>query len=112
MRRALEVGAAGFVVKDAPAAELADAVRHVHQGLRVIDPVLATETLFGGASSLTPREVDVLRLALEGQRAPQIARRLFLSAGTVRNHLSSAIAKTNTSTAVEAAREAQRRGWL
>lgn len=112
VRRALESGASGFVVKDAPASELADAVRRVHAGLRVVDPALAAESLFGGASPLTDREVDVLRLALEGRRAPEIAKRLYLSAGTVRNHLSSAIAKTATTTAVEAAREAQRCGWL
>ncbi|MCH8614221.1 response regulator [Arsenicicoccus dermatophilus] len=112
VRRALEAGASGFVVKDAPACELAEAVRRVHAGLRVVDAALATESLYGGASPLTAREVDVLRLALEGHRAPAIASRLFLSAGTVRNHLSSAITKTSTATAVEAAREAQQRGWL
>ncbi|WP_216593683.1 response regulator transcription factor [Arsenicicoccus sp. oral taxon 190] len=112
VRRALEAGASGFVVKDAPAAELADAVRRVHAGLRVVDPALATESLFGGASPLTAREEQVLRLALEGHRAPAIGATLFLSAGTVRNHLSSAITKTGTTSAVEAAREAQSRGWL
>lgn len=112
VRRALEAGASGFIVKDAPAAELAAAIRRVHQGLRVVDPALAAESLFGGSSPLTSRERDVLRLAIEGHRSPEIARRIHLSAATVRNHLSSAIAKTGTATAVEAAREAQRRGWL
>lgn len=112
VRRALEAGASGFVVKDAPASELAEAVRRVHAGLRVVDPALATESLYGGASPLTARERETLLLAMEGHRAPDIAARLFLSPGTIRNHLSSAIAKTGTSTAVEAAREAQSRGWL
>ena len=112
VRRALEAGASGFVVKDAPASELAEAVRRVHAGLRVVDPALATESLYGGASPLTARARETLQLAMEGHRAPDIAARLFLSPGTVRNHLSSAIAKTGTSTAVEAAREAQSRGWL
>lgn len=112
VRRALDAGAAGFVVKDAPAADLAEAVRKVAAGLRVVDPALATQSLLGGNSPLSARERDVLRLALEGHRAPEIARRLFLSAGTVRNHLSSAIAKTHATSAVEAAREAQQQGWL
>ncbi len=112
LRRALDAGASGFVVKDAPAAQLADAVRRVQAGLRVIDPALAAASLAEGASPLTDREVDVLRLALTGARVTTIAARLHLSGGTVRNHLSSAIQKTGTSTRVEAAREAQSRGWL
>lgn len=93
-------------------ARLTEAVRKVAAGLRVVDPALATQSLLGGNSPLSARERDVLRLALEGHRAPEIARRLFLSAGTVRNHLSSAIAKTHATSAVEAAREAQQQGWL
>ncbi|GAB47316.1 response regulator transcription factor [Mobilicoccus pelagius] len=112
VRRALDAGASGFLVKDAPATELADAVRRIHAGLRVVDPALATESLFGGDSPLTARECDVLRFALTGRRAPAIAAELFLSPGTVRNHLSSAIAKTGTDTAVAAAREARRCGWI
>ncbi|GAA1388880.1 response regulator transcription factor [Luteococcus peritonei] len=112
VRRALDGGACGFVVKDSPACELAEAIRRVHAGLRVVDPTLATESLLGGASPLTARERDVLRIALLGHRAPEIARRLHLSPGTVRNILSSAIGKTDASSAAEAAREAQDKGWL
>lgn len=112
LRRALDAGASGFVVKDTPAAELADAVRRVHAGLRVIDPTLATESLVGGTSPLTEREVDVLRLALTGAPAAEIAGSLHLSEGTVRNHLSAAIGKTGTRTRVEAAQTARDRGWL
>jgi two-component system response regulator DesR len=112
LRRALEAGASGFVVKDTPAKELADAVRRVHSGLRVIDPSLATESLVGGANPLTPREQEVLREALTGAPVARIAARVHLSPGTVRNHLSSAIGKTNTSTRAEAARVAEERGWL
>lgn len=112
LRRALDAGASGFVVKDTPAAQLADAVRRVHAGLRVIDPTLATESLAGGASPLTDREVDVLRLALNGALVADIAGGLHLSEGTVRNHLSAAIGKTGTRTRVEAAQAARVRGWL
>jgi two-component system response regulator DesR len=112
LRRALDAGASGFVVKDTPAAELADAVRRVHAGLRVIDPALATESLVGGTSPLTDREADVLRIALTGAPVAGIAGTLHLSEGTVRNHLSSAIGKTSTRTRVEAAQTARDRGWL
>ena len=112
LRRALEAGVSGFVVKDTPARELADAVRRVHSGLRVIDPALATESLLEGANPLTPREQEVLREALTGAPVARIASRVHLSPGTVRNHLSSAIGKTGTSTRAEAARVAQDRGWL
>ena len=112
LRRALEAGASGFVVKDTPAAELADAVRRVHAGLRVIDPALATESLAGGPNPLTPREQEVLRESLSGVPVAAIAAHVHLSAGTVRNHLSSAIGKTGTSTRAEAARTAENRGWL
>jgi two-component system, NarL family, response regulator DesR len=112
LRRALEAGASGFVVKDTPAAELADAVRRVHAGLRVIDPALATESLAGGPNPLTPREQEVLREALSGAPVARIAARVHLTAGTVRNHLSSAIGKTGTTTRAEAARVAENRGWL
>lgn len=112
LRRALEAGASGFVVKDTPAAELADAVRRVHAGLRVVDPVLATTSLVEGSSPLTERETEVLRLALDGATVAAVAGRLHLSAGTVRNHLSAAIGKTGTRTRVEAARVARERGWL
>lgn len=112
LRRALDAGASGFVVKDTPAAELAEAVRRVHAGLRVVDPTLATESLLDGASTLTARETDVLRLALGGSPVARIAAELHLSDGTVRNHLSSAIGKTSTSTRVEAAQVARDRGWI
>ncbi|TYL55207.1 response regulator transcription factor [Nocardioides sp. BGMRC 2183] len=112
VRRALDAGASGFLVKDTPATELAEAVRRVHAGLRVVDPALATESLFGGDNPLTDRERDVLRAALDGSPVSTIAGSLHLSPGTVRNYLSSAIGKTATSTRVEAARVAQQRGWL
>ncbi len=112
LRRALEAGASGFVVKDTPAAQLADAVRRVHAGLRVVDPQLAQESLIGGRNPLSEREVDVLRLAVQGDSASSIARALFLSAGTVRNHLSSAIGKTGAATSIEAALIARDNGWL
>jgi len=112
MRRALEAGAGGFLVKDTPARDLADAVRRVHSGLRVIDPALATESLVGGPNPLSPREREVLGEALTGDQVARIATRVHLSAGTVRNHLSSAIGKTGTTTRAEAARVAKERGWI
>lgn len=112
LRRALQAGAYGFVVKDTPAAELADAVRKVHRGLRVVDPQLATDSLVAGESPLTPRETEVLRAARDGSTVATIARRLFLSEGTVRNHLSAAIGKTGASTRAEAVLTAEGNGWL
>nr|WP_296772041.1 response regulator transcription factor [Rhodococcus sp. (in: high G+C Gram-positive bacteria)] len=112
LRRALDAGAYGFVVKDTPARQLADAVRRVHLGLRVVDPTLATETLTDGISPLTAREQDVLRAASAGGTASRLASELHLSEGTVRNHLSAAIGKTGTTTRAEAVRVAQDRGWL
>lgn len=112
LRRALEAGASGFVVKDTPARQLAEAVRRVHAGLRVVDPSLATESLVDGANPLTEREREVLAVALRGGTVAAIAAVVHLSQGTVRNHLSSAIGKTGTSTRAEAARVAQDRGWL
>ncbi|AUH67265.1 MULTISPECIES: response regulator transcription factor [Gordonia] len=112
LRRAVDAGASGFVVKDTPAAELADAVRRVHAGLRVIDPTLATESLTSGDNPLTPRETEVLTAALSGATVATIASQVHLSAGTVRNHLSSAIGKTGASTRAEAARIARDRGWI
>ncbi|GAA0396681.1 response regulator transcription factor [Microbispora corallina] len=110
--RAMENGAAGFVVKDAPPEHLADTVRRVHAGLRVVDPALAAESLASGVSPLTPRERDVLRQARRGGTVAEIARALHLSGGTVRNHLSSAMGKTGASTRAEAALIADERGWL
>ncbi|WP_433756454.1 response regulator [Nocardia sp. CA-135398] len=112
LRRAIDAGASGFVVKDTPARELADAVRRVHMGLRVVDPALATETLTVGTSPLTAREREVLAAAADGATAGAIAKQLHLSEGTVRNHLSAAIGKTGTRTRAEAVRAAERLGWL
>ncbi len=112
LRRAMEVGAAGFLVKDAPVAELARSLRAVMAGERVIDRDLAAAALAIGATPLSAREADVLREAADGATVAEIARRLFLSEGTVRNYLSSAIGKTGARTRVEAARAAEERGWL
>ncbi len=112
LRRAMEAGALGFVVKDAPAEQLADAVRRVMRGERVVDPALAAATLAGGASPLTGRERDVLVAARGGATVADIAGKLFLSEGTVRNYLSAAIAKTGSRNRVEAMRTADERGWL
>lgn len=112
VRRALEAGASGFVVKDTPAEELAAAVRAVHDGMRVVDPQLAAESLYDGANPLSEREREVLREALGGAPVAAIAAQVHLSAGTVRNHLSSAIGKTGTSTRMEAAQRALSNGWL
>ncbi|NNG40513.1 response regulator transcription factor [Flexivirga sp. ID2601S] len=112
LRRGLQAGAAGFVVKDTPARELADAVRRVHQGLRVVDPALATDSLIAGESPLTARETDVLRVARGGGTVADIAGELFLSEGTVRNHLSAVIGKTGARTRAEAAQIAETNGWL
>lgn len=112
LRRAMQAGASGFVVKDTPARQLADAVRRVASGLRVVDPSLAAESLTAGESPLTDRETDVLREAAGGATVASIARNLFLSEGTVRNYLSSAIGKTGAATRAEAARIAEDSGWL
>jgi two-component system, NarL family, response regulator DesR len=112
LRRALDAGASGFVVKDTPAEQLADAVRRVHRGLRVVDPELAIESLAVGTSPLTERERDVLVAAAQGGTVADIARGTFLSEGTVRNYLSAAMGKTGARTRAEAARIAQDNGWL
>ena len=112
LRRAMEAGALGFVVKDAPAEQLADAVRRVAAGERVVNPALAAATLAGGPSPLTARERDVLVAARGGRTVADIAGALFLSEGTVRNYLSAAIAKTGVRNRVEAIRVADDRGWL
>ncbi|WP_309647926.1 response regulator transcription factor [Nocardioides sp.] len=112
VRRALDAGAAGFLIKDTPARELADAVRRVHAGLRVVDPSLAMESLMAGPSPLTAREAEILLLAIDGSPVAVIAARAHLSLGTVRNHLSAAIGKTGASTRAEAARVAQSHGWI
>jgi two-component system response regulator DesR len=112
LRRAMESGARGFVVKDAPPAQLADAIRRVAVGERVVDPALAAATLASGASPLTARERDVLVAARPGVTVAEIARTLFLSEGTVRNYLSAAIAKAGARNRAEAVRAADERGWL
>lgn len=113
LRRAMESGASAFLVKDAPAAQLASAVRKVLAGERVIDPALAAEALAGGANPLTARERDVLRAAADGAATnADIAARLHLSQGTVRNYLSLAIQKTGARNRAEAARAARDKGWL
>jgi two-component system response regulator DesR len=112
LRRAMEAGAVGFVVKDAPAEVLADAIRRVMKGERVVDPALAVATLAAGESPLTARERDVLIAARSGAAVAEIAAKLYLSEGTVRNYLSAAIAKTATRNRMEALRAADDRGWL
>ena len=112
LRRALDAGVAGFVVKDTPANELADAVRRVHAGLRVVDPALATESLLEGTNPLTRREQEVLAHALTGTPVAEIANAVALSEGTVRNYLSTATTKTQARSSTEAAVIARDRGWL
>ncbi|MDX2706148.1 response regulator transcription factor [Streptomyces sp. PA03-6a] len=112
LRRAMEAGADAFLVKDAPAGQLAEAVRRVLRGEKVIDPALAAAALSEGADPLTPRERDVLRAAADGSLNADIARRLHLSEGTVRNYLSTAIQKTAARNRAEAVRIALERGWL
>ena len=111
LRRALDAGASGYLLKDAPAEKLADAIRAVHQGLRVVDPQLAQDA-WGEADPLTDRERQILRAAEEGLASADIAAQLNLSEGTVRNYLSEAISKLGVSNRIEAARLARQRGWL
>ncbi|MBW8762212.1 MAG: response regulator transcription factor [Microbacterium sp.] len=112
LRSALDAGASGFIVKDSPAEKLADAVRRVHAGMRMLDPALAEESLFDGANPLSERERQVLRLAADGRSAAAIAADVFLSAGTVRNHLSAAIGKTGAGNRAQAVRIALDKGWI
>ncbi|MGV0870223.1 response regulator [Corynebacterium kalidii] len=112
LRKALAAGVSGFVVKDTPPSQLAEAVRRVHQGLRVVDPALAEESLFTPDSPLTGRETDVCRAARGGAGVREIAAELHLSQGTVRNHLSSVIGKTGASNRFEAVTLADQNGWL
>jgi two-component system response regulator DesR len=112
LRRALEAGAKGFLVKDGPVEGLADAIRRVLGGEVVIDPALAAEALSAGPNPLTERERDVLAEAGDGATVADIAARLHLSQQTVRNYLSSSIGKTGTRNRIEAARAARDHGWL
>lgn len=111
LRRALDAGAAGYLLKDAPSERLAEAIRRVHAGLRAIDPELAAAA-WEEADPLTDRERQVLRLAGEGYPSSRIAAELHLSEGTVRNYLSEAISKLGAENRVDAARLARRKGWL
>ena len=111
LRRALDAGASGYLLKDAPSEKLADAIRRVHAGGRAIDPELAAEA-WGEGDPLTDRERQVLRLAGEGRSGPEIATELRLSEGTVRNYLSEAISKVGGKNRVDAARIARTKGWL
>ncbi|MBO3748556.1 response regulator transcription factor [Streptosporangiaceae bacterium NEAU-GS5] len=112
LRRAMEAGAYGFLVKDGPVEELAKAIRRILNGERVIDPALAAAALSTGPSPLTDRERDVLAAAADGSTIADIAARLHLSESTVRNYLSSAIGKTGTRNRIEAATIARHNGWL
>jgi two-component system response regulator DesR len=112
LRRAIDAGAVGFLLKDAPATELATAIRRVMAGERVVDPGLALTALSEGESPLTTREREVLAAAIDGATIKDIAARLFLTEGTVRNHLSVAIQKVGGRNRIEAARLAEQKGWL
>ena len=111
LRRALDAGVSGYLLKDAPADQLAEAIRRVHRGGRAIDPQLALEA-WSEADPLNDRERQVLRLAGEGQSAGDIAEQLHLSQGTVRNYLSEAIGKLGVANRIEAYRLARQKGWL
>jgi two-component system response regulator DesR len=112
LRRAMEAGASGFLLKDAPAAQLADAIRRVAAGGRVVDPALALDALAEGTNPLSLREREVLGASLETATIAGLAEQLSLSEGTVRNHLSAAIQKVGARNRAEAARIAQEKGWL
>ena len=112
LRRAMASGASGFLLKDAPAAELAVAIRRTVAGERMVDPQLAAQALSEGDSPLSSREAEVLAAAVDGASVAEVARRLFLSEGTVRNHLSAAIQKLDARNRMEAVRIAQEKGWL
>ena len=112
LKRALSAGAKGFMVKETPAEELATAVRTIAAGGTAVDQKLATESLFEGDNPLTEREIEVLKIAEKGLKVQEIAARVCLSPGTVRNYLSSAISKTHADTSAGAARKARELGWL
>lgn len=112
LRKALAAQVGGFLLKDAPPDRLADAVREVAAGKRVIDPQLALAAFDNGENPLTPRETEVLRMAAGGAEATDIARRLFLSVGTVRNYLTTIVTKLNARNRVDAIRVASESGWL
>ena len=112
LRRAMEGGASGFLLKDAPAHELAAAIRRAVAGERIVDPGLAAAALSQGQSPLTPREHEVLAASRDHATVAELASALYLSAGTVRNHLSSVMQKLDARNRAEALRVAEERGWL
>jgi two-component system, NarL family, response regulator DesR len=112
LRRAMQSGAVGFLLKDAPASELASAIRRVVAGERVVDPGLAVAALSEGDNPLTDRERDVLAASADGATIDDVATKLYLSEGTVRNYLSTAIKKLGARNRVEAAHLAEEKGWL
>jgi two-component system, NarL family, response regulator DesR len=112
LRRAMEAGAAGFLLKDAPAAELAGAIRAAHAGQRVVDPGLAAAALSQGENPLTARELEVLAAARSHGTVAELAAALYLSPGTTRNHLSAIMRKLDAGSRIEAIRVAEERGWL
>ncbi len=112
LRRAMDAGARGYLLKDRPATELADAVRRVHRGLRVVDPALAAEAWSVEVDPLTERERQILQRAGDGKTSSEIAGELRLSEGTIRNYLSEIIAKLGAANRVDAARIARGKGWL
>jgi two-component system response regulator DesR len=112
LRRALEAGARGYMLKERPATELAEAIRRVHSGLRAVDPALAAEAWGADADPLSDRERKILQQAGDGRTSAEIAAELHLSEGTVRNYLSEAIAKLGATNRIDAARIARTRGWL
>lgn len=111
LRRALDAGVKGYLLKDAPAEQLADAIRRVNRGERAIAPELAAEA-WGETDPLTDRERQVLRLAAEGKSSAEIAQTIHLAEGTVRNYLSEAISKLSAANRIDAARIARQKGWL
>ena len=112
VKRALDAGVDGFLVKDTPPDELADAIRRVHAGLRVIDPQLAQDILFAPDNPLSEREIEVCRLLVRGLGSADIEAQLHLSGGTVRNHISAIMSKTGAANRFEAARRAETNGWI
>ena len=112
LRRALDAGARGYLLKERPASELAEAIRRVHAGLRAVDPALAAEAWSADEDPLSERERQILRRAGDGRSSSEIATELRLSEGTVRNYLSEAITKLGAANRIDAARIARSRGWL